>query len=748
MPDPYSTDPHLSRPAVTGAHRRGLRLRSFVTATLLAVAGAVALPATSALAAATDYYVDCSASSNGNGSSGSPWNSLDGPNAATFTAGDRVLLKRGTTCSGRLTPGGSGSSSAVNTIDAYGTGARPVIDGGTGNDAAIKLFNQAYWDIKNVETKGGNKWGIYVSGNVSQVLQHIHISNVYVHDVHGTAADKETGGIIVEQGAEKHAFNDVVIDGATVHSTDQWTGIGVGTDDFQWTSDKRQNTASTPNTNVTIKNSTVYDTGGDGITVFRGTDVLITSNVAYETGTATKATVDKVGTPNGIWTWWCKRCTVEYNESYLSHSAGADGGTYDIDYWSDDNTVQYNYGHDADSYCYAIFGSEDNVATTNSVIRYNVCSNNGRNSSNGWQEDIALVSWGGGTLDGVEIYNNTHYWNPAGPGYPAVLDNAADKSGTRPWIVKNNIFYSTNPGMIEDRNGALTLNNNIYWTTSSTAPWWKVGETSRTFTQHQANGQDVNSLYADPKLNSPTSHSTGRPTTAFTLQSGSPAIDAGASLWPSGSSAKDFFGNSAPQGNGYDIGAHEFTQSTSNPVVLSDDFEDGNADGWTTTGGTWSVVQPPGHSKEYTRTSSDETISSRGSSSWTNYTVQSFVKLDSSDGAAGVMARMQANNKFYLLELGRDVTGSGAQIWGLWKNNGGSWTKLATGSYPFDTSTYYLLRLTVNGNTLTGAVSTNWGSSFNELGSATDSTFTSGYIGLRPRGAGATFDAVKVTSAS
>ena len=185
----------------------------------------------------------------------------------------------------------------------------------------------------------------------------------------------------------------------------------------------------------------------------------------------------------------------------------------------------------------------------------------------------------------------------------------------------------------------------------------------------------------------------------------------------------------------------------SNSVVLSDDFEDGIADGWTTTGGTWTVDQPPGNTKQYHRTSWDENLSFRGSSSWTNYAVQAYVRLDSTDAGAGLLARMQANNKFYELELGRDPS-SGVQVWSIWKNNGGSWTKLTSGSYSFDTSSYYLLRLTVNGNTLSAAISTNWGSSFNTLGSATDSTFSSGYIGLRPRGAGAAFDVVKVTLAS
>jgi hypothetical protein len=50
----------------------------------------------------------------------------------------------------------------------------------------------------------------------------------------------------------------------------------------------------------------------------------------------------------------------------------------------------------------------------------------------------------------------------------------------------------------------------------------------------------------------------------------------------------------------------------------------------------------------------------------------------------------------------------------------------------------------VNGSTLSASISTNYGASFNDLGSATDSTFASGYIGLRCRGTGVRFDVVKV----
>ena len=48
------------------------------------------------------YYVDCSASTNGDGSQDSHWNTLATVNATTFAAGDEILLMRGTVCVGQL----------------------------------------------------------------------------------------------------------------------------------------------------------------------------------------------------------------------------------------------------------------------------------------------------------------------------------------------------------------------------------------------------------------------------------------------------------------------------------------------------------------------------------------------------------------------------------------------------------------------------------------------------------------------
>lgn len=116
---------------------------------------------------ATDYYVNCSLGTNGNGSSTSPWNNIASANAQTLSPGDSLLFARGTTCDGELTPNGSGSSSAVITIDAYGTGALPILDGGTTNASTLLLNDEEYYQINNLAIRGSKTWAVNITGSTA-----------------------------------------------------------------------------------------------------------------------------------------------------------------------------------------------------------------------------------------------------------------------------------------------------------------------------------------------------------------------------------------------------------------------------------------------------------------------------------------------------------------------------------------------------------------------------------------------------
>ena len=88
---------------------------------MLALAGA------SPAAAGATRYVDCSAHRAGDGTLKRPFNTLARASAAALRPGQRLLLRRGTTCTGTLAPSGSGTAQRPVVIGAYGRGARPHV---------------------------------------------------------------------------------------------------------------------------------------------------------------------------------------------------------------------------------------------------------------------------------------------------------------------------------------------------------------------------------------------------------------------------------------------------------------------------------------------------------------------------------------------------------------------------------------------------------------------------------------------
>jgi hypothetical protein len=501
------------------------------------------------------YYLDCSASQNGNGTQASPWNSPVSVNAFTFLPGDSLLLNRGTVCNGALSLQGSGKAIAPIVIDAYGTGAQPVINGGSA-EAALKLFNQQYWEINNLEITGGNMYGVYVSGDTpNSSINHIYLRNLNVHGANYMSTKRaDSGEVFLSANAAGQVLNDVLIDGVTAHDSHVSEGIFVSAGGA-WI---EGNGVSQPlGSNVTVQNSTAHDIYGDGILIAELNNGLLQSNVVYNSGLCPNCTDS---TPVGLWEWYCHTCTVQNNESYANQSWGGDGGDFDIDYYNDDNVVQYNYGHDSAGYCVAFFGAGGRASNDN-IFRYNVCSNNGRRSDLSKQGEISLYTWDQGSLNGVQIYNNTFYWNPTSNA--AALDaGTATFSGTHPRFFKNNIIYATVPGMIQITSG-IVLDNNIYWTISSSASTWQVdGATYASFSAYQAGAnQDIHGYYTDPMLNSPNYHAVGKPTIAFQLLPGSPATGVGANVCSGISGctvgAQDFWGYPLPAGGGLNIGAYQ-----------------------------------------------------------------------------------------------------------------------------------------------------------------------------------------------
>lgn len=459
---------------------------TFVCIFIFAIPGAAGT-AQSVLRSAT-YFVDCSSSSQENDgrSADSPWTSLEQVNGHIFVAGDELRFKRSSICHGILWPKGIGSYPAPIRLTAYGTGVRPKIVADSGNEAALRLFNQEYWDIDSLDISGANKFGVFVSGDKG-ILHHIHLANLLVHDIGGVEMkNKESGLVVISPGSVDQHFDDVLVDGVTAYNTRQWVGILVGGGNFGYPPE------DTWSTHVTVRDSVVHDVQGDGIVLFRVRDGRLASNVAWNTG---MQITESMGTPNAIWTWMCHDCVVEHNEAFLTDSPGVDGGAFDIDYGNTNNSVIDNFGHDTQGYCIAVFAA--GFVTHHSEVRGNTCLNNGRSPRMArFQGAIFLHTWNDGALDGLVVDGNTVYWNPPGSA-PALLNDAVFKGESG--VFKNNRIHSTSPWMIAS-NRSLHLESNQYSLYSQDAAlkgeWSYSDHIFHDFEDYQKqSGQDARSTF-------------------------------------------------------------------------------------------------------------------------------------------------------------------------------------------------------------------------------------------------------------
>ena len=384
---------------------------------------------------AHSWFVDCSSSTSGDGSAIHPWNTLAGAQAHAFGAGDRIALKRGTVCHGSFAPQGNGSAANPIRLTAYGEGQRPRIVATANDRQALLLFNQQYWQIDSLDISGGNTYGMFVTGDKG-TLHHIYLKNLYVHDVVGGGLkNKDNGLVVVGPSSINVFFDDVLVDGVIAAHTNQWAGILIGGGNFPYAAD------APLNTHVTIRNSSVQGVFGDGIVLFRDSDGLIETSTAWQTGM--QPTQD-VGTPNAIWTWTCTDCVVRDNEAFLTDSPGVDGGAYDIDWDNTRNTVERNYAHDTQGYCFAVFGA--GYVTSQSIVRNNLCINNGMSPRlAALQGAVYLSTWNGGTIDGLLIQNNRIIWTPPVPTAAAIVDVAAVRAS--PIDFASNQIESSSPLM-------------------------------------------------------------------------------------------------------------------------------------------------------------------------------------------------------------------------------------------------------------------------------------------------------------
>jgi hypothetical protein len=331
---------------------------------------------------ATAYYLDCSAAANGNGTQNSPWNSLATANTHTFTPGESLLLKKGSTCNGQLAPQGNGSATAPITLSSYGTGSAPIVAGAgnTGEGATVQLTNQSYWIIQNLEVTNNSataalRSGIDVYITDAQRHEGITIRNNDVHDVRGWSNRSSdlnayylSHGIGVDTPAQGSYIKGLTIADNYVHEIH---GIGIGL-----YGDQRHGDNANPirNQSVHVVGNTVRNTSQDAIVVSVSDSPLTEHNIADRLGWEWED-----GVYAGIWAWGDTNPTFQYNEVSNILQSTADSVAWDCDgYIRGTCTYQYNYDHDNANgillTCPGCLGPE----ATKVVYRYNLSVNDCR----------------------------------------------------------------------------------------------------------------------------------------------------------------------------------------------------------------------------------------------------------------------------------------------------------------------------------------------------------------------------------
>ncbi|MGE5549053.1 MAG: chondroitinase-B domain-containing protein [Bacteroidota bacterium] len=172
-------------------------------------------------------------------------------------------------------------------------------------------------------------------------------------------------------------------------------------------------------------------------------------------------------------------------------------------------------------------------------------------------------------------------------------------------------------------------------------------------------------------------------------------------------------------------------------TLLSDNFQSYTSfpsGSWTnpTANGSWTIATDGDKVAKQTDTNSETYIVVNGNAAWTNYTYTARVKPGSSATRHGIIARYKDNKNYYFL-----VLKDGSKVY-LYKRVNGSDASLNYTSFSYNTSTFYELKIELNGMSIKGYVNGAL------MVSATDGSIAAGKIGFYTYGI-TSYDDVLVT---
>lgn len=406
-------------------------------ASLLAGAG----PAT-----AGDTYIDCSVQAAGNGTLSQPFNSLG--SGFSLAPGDRLLLRRGTACSGELRVSGGGSAGAPAEVAGYGSGSLPNVVG-TGQDAVRieDASNLLVHDLDISNPDGGESLGegtevrngVRVTAT-SQVVRNLTLSDLVIHDVAGDLTKNPEGSAGIQVSAA--GSPPVRFDGLTIKDN-QITSVSRSGISISGTNDSDRPDADQPwpeaSTGVVVEGNRIDRLAGDGI-VPRGTDgAIVRGNVVSHGNLAGRPVLDPTGAMcnAGIWAFRANNTLIQGNEVFGMEHNGCDGTGFDVDYRQDGTIIEGNYSH-GNGGGFVLLCTDS--ATHRADVRFNLSVDDGTMINHG---PCGLADGVLGDLSGVRMFNNT----VVGDSPTTSIQLAVSKQMYQPgsFEFRNNLVYARRP---------------------------------------------------------------------------------------------------------------------------------------------------------------------------------------------------------------------------------------------------------------------------------------------------------------
>jgi hypothetical protein len=404
----------------------------------------------SVAAQAATYYVNArsGADANDGRSPTSAWKTLNRVNHAHLLPGDRVLFRSGDVWHGQLAPGSSGSPGDPIVFSRYGKGALPLIAADGKAENAVLLYNVQEIELRHLAISNHGE-GVAVRRGVDIVLdnfgtaRHIVVDDLYVHDVNGTEAKKDNGGIVFQTLGRKvpSRFDDLEIERNIVWKVDRSGIVGE--------SANYKRTRWFASLNVVIADNYVDDVGGDGIVPWATEGAVVDGNIARRCNQRSKQY------NAGIWEWSADDTFFTMNEAFETKGT-RDGEGFDADFNSRGTRFFRNFSHNNDGgfmlICTPVKRNErENAGNSGAVISENISHD----------DDGLLISLSG--ADDVLVNDNVFY---VGTGHHVQFITSEWKGWSdNAWLVRNHFFIE---GSVAFGHSVKRLSNGSY----VIAPGW------------------------------------------------------------------------------------------------------------------------------------------------------------------------------------------------------------------------------------------------------------------------------------